>query len=105
MVDARFQLNYAKWNQILEQSGGPFILGKKLTHADFWLANFISIWDDPFVNGASEPIMPPNFEKPTEADMYLNFSKNFPALKAHKERIHEIPQIKEWVAKRHQTIA
>jgi len=49
-LDAKFDLSYAKFNKILEQSGGDFILGEKVTHADFWLASFMNIWDDPIVS-------------------------------------------------------
>jgi len=102
-VDEKFKLAYTKWNKRLEESGGDYVIGKKLTHADFWLASFVSIWDDPMKG--DRPIMPTGFPEPSEDDIYIDYTKNFPALRAHKQRIHEIPQIKEWVARRHQTIA
>lgn len=48
-VESRIQTFYAHWNKILEESGGDYVIGKKLTHADFWLASFVQIWDDPMV--------------------------------------------------------
>jgi glutathione S-transferase len=124
MVDARFELFYTKWNTILQESGGPYVLGKKLTHADFWLASFINIWDDPMVDfcflkktkvehflkhlifqEGDGPIMPPGFSPPSPSDMYPDFTKNFPSLRAHKERICSLPEIQAWIKKRHQTIA
>jgi glutathione S-transferase len=48
-LEAMFRMYYAKFCNILENSGGDFVIGKKLTHADFWLANFVSIWDEPLV--------------------------------------------------------
>jgi len=102
MTDAKFALYYARWNKMLEESGGDYLLGKKLTHADFWLANFISMWDDPLEG--DEPIMPPGYAKPSQSDIYVDLTKGYPALRAHKERIHAIPQIKAWIAIRHKTI-
>ncbi|CAL8090026.1 unnamed protein product [Orchesella dallaii] len=46
-LDEKFRLYYEKFSKILEEDEGDFILGSKVTHADFWLANFISIWDEP----------------------------------------------------------
>lgn len=49
--------------------------------------------------------MPPGYPRPNESDLYVGFSNGFPALKAHKERIHALPEIKAWIEKRHKTIA
>jgi len=49
-LDTKFRLYYSKFAKIVESSSGDYIIGNKLTYADFWLANFISIWDEPLVN-------------------------------------------------------
>jgi len=103
LVEARFNLGYAKFNKMLEESGGPFILGNKLTHGDFWLASYLNIWDDPF--DGDGPVMAPFHKQPSAEDMFLNWSDRFPMLKAHKERVKDIPEIKAWIAKRHKTQA
>ncbi|OXA60888.1 glutathione S-transferase 1 [Folsomia candida] len=103
LVDGRLSAAYTTWNRVLVESQGPYILGNKLTHADFWLAHFVSVFDDPMEG--DEPIMPPGYPRPNESDLYVGFSNGFPALKAHKERIHALPEIKAWIEKRHKTIA
>lgn len=50
LVDGRLSAAYTTWNRVLVESQGPYILGNKLTHADFWLAHFVSVFDDPMVN-------------------------------------------------------
>jgi len=101
-VDTRFELCYGKWNAMLVESGGPYIVGKKLTHADFWLASTVSSWDNPMVGDG--PIMGPGLPLPSQADLYLNLAAKFPALKAHKERVCALPQIKHWMETRHKTL-
>jgi hypothetical protein len=49
--------------------------------------------------------MPPGLPVPSESDYFIGFTKEFPALKKHKELVASIPQIKEWIGKRHQTAA
>jgi glutathione S-transferase len=49
LLEGKFRLYYAKFSKILETSGGDYVIGNKLTHADFWLASFISVWDEPLV--------------------------------------------------------
>ncbi|XP_035704775.1 glutathione S-transferase 1-like [Folsomia candida] len=102
-VESRIQTFYAHWNKILEESGGDYVIGKKLTHADFWLASFVQIWDDPMEGNG--PVLSPGFQQPSQADAFLNYTDNFPALKAHKEKVTSIPQIKEWIKKRPKTSA
>jgi len=103
LVEARFEIYYAKFNRMLEESGGPYILGKKLTHGDFWLASYLNIWDDPF--DGDGPVMAPIHKQPSQEDMFLKWSDKFPMLKAHKENVKNIPEIKAWIERRHKTQA
>ncbi|KAJ6643640.1 Glutathione S-transferase, partial [Pseudolycoriella hygida] len=102
MLDPRVQLYYRKFSEILNEKPGDFILGTKLSHADFWLANLVSMLDRPFVG--DHPIMAPGMPQPTEDDIYIGLTAEYPLLKKHMEVVENIPQIKEWIAKRHQTI-
>jgi glutathione S-transferase len=97
MVDMKFPLYYDKFNKILENSGGDYVAGKKLTHADFWLASFVNVWDGPTTDDMFFPIMPFNLPVPTASEYKENLSANYPKLRAHKERIMNIPQIKAWI--------
>lgn len=49
VVDTKFKVYYKKFSKVLSEREGDFVLGNKLTHADFWLANFISMWNEPLV--------------------------------------------------------
>jgi glutathione S-transferase len=72
-----------KFNEVLETSGGPFLLGSNFSWADFFLANYLEIFEE---------FMTPNL------------LDDFPALKKQKEAVFGIPQIKEFVTKRPQTL-
>ncbi|ODN04946.1 Glutathione S-transferase [Orchesella cincta] len=103
IVDQKFKLYYAKLSSILEEEKGDFILGNKVTHADFWLANFISIWDEPMAG--DRPIMPEGWPEPCEDDIFIARTKEYPLLNKHKEAVTSLEKIQEWISKRHQTIA
>ena len=76
--------NYLKkFNEIVEASGGPFLLGADYSWADFFLANYLEIFEE---------FMTPNL------------LDNYAGLKKQKEAVFGIPQIKEYVAKRPATL-
>jgi len=102
VIDQRFPLYYAKLNQLLEETDGDFLNGTKLSHADFWIASFVNIWNNP-LNGI-RPILPPDIP-PLEDDwIYIGLLDDYPALKKHQEKVLGIPQIKKWISERPKTI-
>jgi glutathione S-transferase len=65
-----------KFNDIIAKNGGKYVVGKKTTYADFFVANFAEIWR--------------NTIDSTLLDKY-------PALQKQIETVLAIPQIKDWV--------
>jgi glutathione S-transferase len=107
LIDPKFSIYYSAWNRILENSGGDYVLGSKLSHADFWLACWIDIWDGPKTDDMIRPVMPaivPPPHEPEAKDFKENMSAGYKHLRAHKEKIMNIPQIKKWIAERPNTI-
>jgi len=102
VIDERFPLYYAKLNALLEETNGPYLNGTKLTHADFWIASFIQIWNNPLKG--LRPIMPPGIPDPDDDTIYIGLLDNYPALKKHQETVLEIPQIKKWISERPETM-
>jgi hypothetical protein len=51
------------------------------------------------------PVMLQGLPLPTESDYFIGLTEEFPTLKRHKQVITSIPQIREWIKIRHQTIA
>jgi len=72
-----------KFNANVEASGGPFLLGADYSWADFFLANFLEIFEE--------------YMPPTLLDGY-------PALKKQQTAVFGIPQIKAYLAKRPKTL-
>jgi len=71
-----------KLNKIVEKNGGQFLVGKKLTWADMYLAHVIN-----------------NVELLHD----INFRDEYPALKTHSQNVLNTPQIKKWIEKRPKT--
>jgi glutathione S-transferase len=69
------------YSELLEKSPSGFFIGTHETHADFWIAEFIFT-----LNGMIPEIV-----------------SNYPILLAHLNRIHELPQLKEYIATRKPT--
>ena len=61
---------------ILQETEGEFIAGKQLTAGDIFLANAIDCWED--------------FVDP-------KLLEGYPALKALKDAVFNLPEIKAWV--------
>jgi len=72
---------FGKWNEIIEKNGG-FLVGNKLSYADFAIATAIEM----FIEKLGSDVM-----------------EKYPALQAHQVKVFSAPGIKEWVAKRPQT--
>jgi len=77
LLEVHFPKYFAKFQELLDLSGGEWIAGPTLTYADLALANFIDV--------AEEMVNP-------------DCLKDFPDLKRLKESIFEIPQVKEWTS-------
>ena len=73
----------AKFEKILETSGGPFLLGKHYTWADLHIGHTLAFFEE---------TVDPNILKSD----YLKILKL-------KDSVFDIPQIKKWVAERPQT--
>jgi glutathione S-transferase len=76
-------LYLSKFNAIVEANGGKDLVGGKETWADFFLVVFLEL-----------------FEDTVDKDLL----KDYPALQNLKRTIHSIPQIKDWIAKRPETL-
>jgi len=100
-IDQRFRIYYGKLNALLEEEDGDFLNGDKLTHADFWIASFVHIWNNPLTGAA--PVMPPMLGTLDDSKIYVDLVNEFPALKKHQEKVHAIPQIQKWVSARPKT--
>jgi len=70
-------------NDIVSSTEGDYISGDKLTWADLFLANWLSIWT-----------------KSLSTDLVADF----PALKKQWETVLDLPEIKKWIAERPQTM-
>ncbi|CAL8090017.1 unnamed protein product [Orchesella dallaii] len=102
VITPKFKLYYEKFSKILEETKGDYILGSKLTHADFWLAHFVQFWGTPLKG--ERPILPPNFLELSDSDIVIGLVDDFPLLKKHMETITSIPQIKDWLSRRPSTV-
>jgi len=71
-----------KFEKILKASGGPFLLGSKVTWADLHIAHTLAFYEETVDAG---------------------ILKDYPTLLKFKEVVFDIPQIKKWVAERPQT--
>jgi len=69
----------SKFNDIVADNGGNYVVGTKVTWADFWLTNFLEIWRD-----TVDP----------------NLLDKYPALQKQMMNVLAIPGIKAWVEKR-----
>jgi len=67
---------FQKWNDILEKNAG-FLVGNRFSYADFGIAVGVDMFSD-----------------------QIGVLDNYPALKAHHQKVFSAPGIKEWVAKR-----
>ncbi|XP_035716342.1 probable glutathione S-transferase 5 isoform X2 [Folsomia candida] len=81
MVEVNFPFYLPRFEDFIKKMGGKegYAVGDSLTWADLYLANFIEIWTD---NHGKELIA------------------SYPLLQQHMKKILDIPQIKEWNAKR-----
>jgi len=70
-----------KWSEISTKNGG-FLVGKKLSIADFCVASYLQIFDEILDN----ELVP-----------------KYPEIGAHLNRVFNAPGIKEWVASRPKT--
>lgn len=70
-----FPLYFAKFASLLQENGGEYVAGKNLTYGDLTLINFLEVIED---------LVDPDC------------LAEFPTLKAHQQRIFDIPEIKEW---------
>jgi len=71
-----------KFNKVVADNGGNYLVGKRLTWADLFLVNFLEIFED---------------------SIDANLLKNSPALRKLKDNVMSIPAIKDWVADRKPT--
>jgi len=69
----------APLDEDIKTNGGKYLVGDNFTWVDFLLAHFTELFE--------------GFVDKTILDKY-------PAVKAHQENVFNIPQIKEWIAKR-----
>ncbi|ODN04948.1 Glutathione S-transferase 3 [Orchesella cincta] len=102
VIRPKFKIYYEKFSKILEEEKGDFVLGSKLTHADFWLAHFTQFWGTPLKG--ERPTLPPNFLDLSDSDMLIGLVDEFPLLKKHMETVTSIPQIKDWLSRRPSTV-
>jgi len=77
------QKYFPKFNKILEENGGEFIVGKKVTYADFLIFHYFS---------------------QTMITLGEDIFDNYPAIDKYMENMFRIPQIKKWLAKRPNTM-
>lgn len=73
---------FGQLNEMLEESGGPYLVCDRITYADLLFAH----------NAAF-------FEETVKGDIFANY----PKLRALKEKIHEIPRIREYIDVRTKT--
>jgi len=74
---------FPKFCKDLEENGGEFIVGKKVTYADFVVFHYFS---------------------QTMTTLGEDIFDNYPAIDKYMESMFKIPQIKKWLAKRPNTM-
>jgi len=76
LVENVFPAFLANIDELIAENGGKYVYGKKVTWADFYVANFAELWRDSC--------------EPTLLDKYPNLQKQI-------ETVNSIPQIKDWI--------
>lgn len=79
VLDKTVPTFFTKIEADLKTSGGKFLVGENYTWCDFVLAHYSSVFE--------------SFVDETLLD-------NYPTIKSHQKNVFNIPQIKDWIAKR-----
>jgi len=82
LLEVHFPSYLKKFEQIKNENGGEFMVGKQLTWIDLAFATVLEFYD--------QTVDP-------------NVSKTYPVLKRVQETVYNIPQIKTYVQKRPET--
>jgi len=83
VVEVQTPIHFERFNKVLQRNGTKWSVGNQFTVADIYIAHFLS-----------------HFETAFNVDLQLKY---YPALNAVVQNVHELPAIKEWIAKRPQT--
>ena len=81
LLQSVFPTYLAKFNKVVQDNGGQYLVCSKPTWADYWLAAFLLLWEE---------------------TLGSDILKDFPALQTQRNNITSQPQIKEWIEKRPQ---
>ncbi len=79
VLDKTLPALFTKLETDLKAKDGKYLVGNSFTWADFILAHFTEVFE--------------SFVDPS-------FLSNFPTIKSHQKSVQNIPQIKDWIAKR-----
>jgi glutathione S-transferase len=79
VLDKTLPALFTKLETDLKAKDGKYLVGNSFTWADFILAHFTEVFE--------------SFVDPS-------FLSNFPTIKSHQKNVQNIPQIKDWIAKR-----
>ena len=83
LVQNVFPRFFKQITSIIQETEGDFIAGKQLTVGDIFVANYLDAWED-FVDA--------------------KLLEDYPVLKANKDAVFNLPEIKAWIESRPKTV-